>query len=484
MFKTFRSNLILWNIFVLSSILILFSVILYLTLTQILYRNLDNSLRAMTKINIAKAIDACKKEVFLYGIHKEEIQDTPSLGSSCDCCHGGQAFSNSLRWMDRYLQIVDVRGNIIYRSDNLEDRQLPLTPAILKEVLNGEISLLTASEPDAEPVRFISFPIKSGGEVNHIVQIGASLGDIQETLGDLLRLLIIVGGSVLLFASVGGFFLANKALKPVDKITQTVERIGEKNLSQRLIFKITDDEIGRLIVVFNNMLDRLERAFESQRRFTGDVSHEIRSPLTIIKGDIEVALRKQRAPDEYQRVLRSNLEEIDRMTKLVDDLLVLARADYGDFQLQIESVRLDQLLDEIVTYCQGQARAKDIEIGQKTDGEIYIKGDKNRLRQLMLNLVENALMYTPPSGRIELMLGKEDGNAKLSVKDNGIGIPEQDLPHIFDRFYRVDKTRSRKQGGTGLGLSICQSIVAAHNGKIEVQSEIEKGSTFTVLLPL
>ncbi|UCD83385.1 MAG: HAMP domain-containing protein [Deltaproteobacteria bacterium] len=475
MFKTFRSNLILWNIFVLSCVLILFSGILYLTLERILHSNLDDSLQAMTKIDISRAMDICKNE---------EIQGLISPGSSCDYCHGGRAPSDSFKWMDRYLQMIDPSGKILYKSGNLEDRQLPFGPEILKQAINDDIVLMTASDPNEEQIRVISFPIRSGTQVEHIVQIGASLRNIKETLRELLRMLVIVGSSVLLFASLGGFFLANKALKPVDEITQTVQMIGEKSLSQRLKFKVTDDEIGRLVVVFNKMLDRLERAFESQRRFTGDVSHEIRSPLTIIKGNIEVALRKERDTDEYQRVLRCNLEEIDRIAKLVSDLLVLARADYGDFQLHIESLRLDQLLSEVAIYCQDWARHKNIELDQKIKGEISINGDKDRLRQLMLNLVENALMYTPPSGRIELLLGKEDGNARLSVKDTGIGIPEKDIPYIFDRFYRVDKNRSREQGGTGLGLSICQSIVTAHNGKIEVQSMIGKGSTFTVSLPL
>ncbi len=290
--------------------------------------------------------------------------------------------------------------------------------------------------------------------------------------------------SVLVVASLGGLFLANKALKPVDEITKTARMITSRSLNQRIKLRKTKDEIGRLTETFNDMISRLGQSFNQIRQFSADASHELRTPLTILKGEIEVGLRRKRYPEEYRKILNSNLEEVNHMSQIVDDLLFLSKADMGEIHLQKHRINLTELVSEVYAQAKMIATTKDIKVHMSNDVDGVVIGDRLKLRELLLNLVDNGVKYTPEGGEMRISLERGDSRFKLRVMDNGIGIAPEDQPHIFDRFFRVDKARSREAGGSGLGLNICKWIVAAHGGEISVDSEIGKGSIFTVTLPL
>jgi heavy metal sensor kinase len=307
---------------------------------------------------------------------------------------------------------------------------------------------------------------------------------VDEVLKTLLLILWITVPSALVVASLGGLFLANKALKPVDEITKTARMITSRSLNQRIKLRKTKDEIGRLAETFNDMISRLDGSFNQIRQFTADASHELRTPLTILKGEIEVGLRRRRYPEEYRKIMNSNLEEVNHMSQIVDDLLFLSKADTGEVHLQRHRINLAKLVSEVYAQAKTIATTKDINVHMSNDVGGVVIGDRLKLRALLLNLVDNGIKYTPEGGEMKISLEREDSRFKLQVMDNGIGISAENQPHIFDRFFRVDKARSREAGGSGLGLSICKWIVEAHGGEISVESEIGKGSIFTVTLPL
>jgi signal transduction histidine kinase len=289
-------------------------------------------------------------------------------------------------------------------------------------------------------------------------------------------------------------------------MTTTARRIGAEHLEERLAGAGADDELGRLARTLNEMLARLEAAFAQARRFSADASHELKTPLTVLRGEIEVALRSARDPAEYQRVLTSVLEEVESMARLVDDLLLLSRADAGALRWDVAPVEMDRLLEEVAKEGEILGRGKEVQVRILGLEPLVVRGDGQRLKQLLRNLVDNGVKYTPPGGKVCLALraaGREavepnpkskiqnpklpeafESWAEVTVQDTGVGIPPEALPRIFERFYRADPARSRDTGGAGLGLCIANTIALAHGGRIDVQSAPGAGSTFTLRLPL
>jgi heavy metal sensor kinase len=299
-------------------------------------------------------------------------------------------------------------------------------------------------------------------------------------------LFLVVGPLALLVVAAGGWFVAGRVLAPVEKLTRAMRSINVQNLSQRLPVGRGRDEISHLAETFNAMLARLEESFRKIKQFSGDASHELRTPLTILKGETEVALRWAKQPEEFRKIFESNMEEIDRMSRIIDDLLLLAKSEGGEKPLEIRELSLSDLLQALYMQGRSLAEANGIELVLRPEvtEEVRIRGDELRLRQVFLNLISNAVKYTPKGGRVEIVLSLAGDEAVVAVSDTGIGIPEEHLPHIFDRFYRIDKARNREDGGTGLGLAIVDSFVQAHEGRITIASTPGKGSTFTVYLPV
>ena len=274
-----------------------------------------------------------------------------------------------------------------------------------------------------------------------------------------------------------------RALRPIDRIVTeaeglTAERLGPVLLSQRAL---SDNEIGHLVAALNGMLARLSAAFAGQRQFTADASHELRTPLTILRGEFEVALSRERAASEYRRTLVSGLEEVERMARIVESLGVLARGDAGLARPHVP-VSLTALAADVTASLRRRADEQGLNLVVEVDGEAVVRGDTDALRRMVQNLVENALAYTPPGGRVSVSLNAAEEECHLCVADTGVGIAPDALPHVFDRFFRGDKSRANT-GGSGLGLSIVQSIVQAHGGQVEANSELGRGSRFVVTLP-
>ncbi len=318
-----------------------------------------------------------------------------------------------------------------------------------------------------------------------LVRVARSERFLREALTGLLTVQALALPLILLLAGLGGYVLAGRALAPVDAMTERARKITSRNLSERLPVGAAGDELDRLARAFNEMFARLERAFRELRRFTADASHELRTPLTVMKSVGEVGLKEAREPSEYKEVLGSLLEEVERMARLVDTLLTLSRADAGTIPLEREDLRLSDLARETAGILEVLASEKGQEIlVEEEGGAPPIGADRTLLGRALFNVLANAVQYSPDGTKILVRTGVKGGECFIEVKDQGPGIPREHLDRIFDRFYRVDPARSRKEGGTGLGLSLAKWAVEAHGGRIEVESEPGKGSTFRIVLPL
>lgn len=477
-----RFKLTLWYVLILGILLISFSSFLYFTLSKSLYRDVDNKLRSLAELIASESASPLSK--FGFGNIDQALET-----------------SLNLKPIGKFIQVLDESGNIGRKSDNLKNIQLPISLSALKNASKGLITFETNRPFGNSPLRTVTFPVLENNHITKIVQVASSLEDVEDALNTLLIILMIAVPFALLVASLGGQFLANKALKPVDHITQTARLITSQNLNQRIKPPKVKDEISRLIETFNEMISRLDRSFNQVKQFSTDVSHELKTPLTILKGEVEVALRKERVLYEYEQILKSNLEEINRMSQIVEGLLLLSKADSGEIRLNREDMNLTEILNEVVAQVNVLAPSKNLRIETSNHHEeTHIFGDPLRIRELFLNLIENGVKYTEERGSIHIRLindtlfqdgtqsgrppGEEGEFVKIIVSDNGIGIAKEDQERIFDRFFRVDKARSREQGGSGLGLSICKWIVEAHRGEIKVESELGKGSSFIVKLPI
>jgi len=373
-----------------------------------------------------------------------------------------------------YIQLSDRKGNILYRSYNLATDTLVLNDTI---PLNS-IDLLTGYL-NGEPIRTAATRDK-----NYSYIVGYPLAELRDLLDGMYFIFLLLVPIVVAVSVIGGLALANRALAPVHDISTRARKITAENLDQTIPLRNAKDEIGKLTITINDMIRRLHESFAQIRQFSADASHELRTPLTVMRGEIEIALRTPKAPEEYRNILESSLEEILRMSTIIDNLLTLAKADQGTLDVTFSEVNLKELVEELYEDSIVLAEEKEIHVDLEATAPVVIVGDRFRLHQLFLNLVDNAIKYTPEGGTVRLLATRENGSAVFQVSDTGIGIPHDELEKIFDRFYRIDKARSREMGGSGLGLSIAKRIAELHRGTIEVASELGRGSTFTVKLPI
>jgi heavy metal sensor kinase len=352
--------------------------------------------------------------------------------------------------------------------------------------LQGQ-EVFSTTEALDQPVRVLSVPLFQDGKVARVLQLAFPLTAVYEDLGRLTRTLLTLFPLALLAAALGGALLTDRALRPVRQITQAAAQIGASDLSERLPAK-GHDEFSELAATFNGMLSRLEQAFtqlaqalEQQRRFTADASHELRTPLTIIKANTSLALEEERSTLEYRRALEAADRAADTTNRIVQDLLLLARGDVGQLGLDRRSIPIGELLECAAEPFRGsQAPSIAVELA---DPALMVTADPYRLVRLFSNLLANAVRHTPPTGSITVSADAEQDGVVVRVRDTGEGIPPEHLPHVCERFYRVDAARNRRHGGTGLGLAICQSLVEAHNGSLTLESVVGEGTTVTVWLP-
>jgi heavy metal sensor kinase len=318
--------------------------------------------------------------------------------------------------------------------------------------------------------------------VRYILQIEASLRFVQHTLRQLLALLALVSISILALAWVGSRWLADEALTPVDVLSSMAERISGSSLKTRASLDVHYTEFRRLAAVFNAMLERLQGMFEAQRRFIADAAHELKTPLSVIKGNLEVTLKKARSAEEYREVLIGNLDQVERLIALTRPLLTLVQFT-GETPVHLKPLAIEPLLKELIADLGLLAEDKDIRLTLDACRSPWVLGDDGWLRHLFINLLDNALRHTPSGGAVTVWIGQEGPIAEIAVKDTGSGIAPGHLPHIFERFYRADSARARDSGGSGLGLAIVKEIAEAHHGTVHVESEAGKGSVFTFKLP-
>jgi two-component system, OmpR family, heavy metal sensor histidine kinase CusS len=438
----------------------LFGFGMWLILRHNLYEITDDALAGQVD-DVQRFLEAQKKDASVAKL-QEEVTEAYVLEHSGD-----------------YLQISEAGGEWIYRASFLQKISfLPLAPDQLNHPAYED------KELSGKPFRFLSQSITVHGR-RFTVQTGLPTHEALQTLVLFRRYLAMFAPLILLAASGLGYWVSGRALSPVDALTRSARAISGANLSSRLEQLHTGDELQRLSDTLNEMLSRIESAFLRVTQFTADASHELRTPISLIRTEAEIALRKSRAEPEYRTALRHILREAERTTALVEKLLSLARADSGREALEIRPFNLRETVSKAASEWRTVAGSKALYFREIiTSDQVPVEGDESVLHQLLNILLDNAVKYTPTSGRIDLSLDKKDHTAVITVADSGIGIAEEDQPRIFERFYRADKARSREMGGAGLGLAIALWIVQQHRGSIAVQSSLGKGSAFIVELPL
>jgi heavy metal sensor kinase len=378
------------------------------------------------------------------------------------------------------LQVVDSGGNFIYRSEGLRDLNISV-PRPQRLASAHEFATVNVG---ATRFRTLSARVPVQGRL-YSVGIARPMTEFDEVFEKLQWIALSLIPLVLILATAGGYWMSRRALAPFDEITRAARSIGIQNLAHRLAVPRTGDELQRLSETLNDMMQRLDTAVKRITQFTADASHELRTPIAVMRTTAEVALRRDRSATEYREALSQVLAELERTSGLVENLMLLARADSGAEALSKRPTDLAQSVREACTQGQTLAAARDILFEFALPEErIPVEGDAQALRRLFLILIDNAVKYTASRGSVSVSLTSTDGIAIGEVRDSGIGISRDDLPNIFERFYRADKARSREMGGAGLGLSIARWIVENHHGEIKVESEPGKGSIFRVELPL
>src|ERR1041384_1724290 len=460
MLDSVRIRLTLWYAGVLALSLIAFALVIYYAAGNIFRERQDESLRS-TAQTVASA-------------YVEEFGEAHSVAKA------GQVVLAEITFPNRYVQLIDDHGEPIAASANLNGAAVSIPPAVLTNT--RQKGFATAS---VNGLRVAVAPLSTDQTLG-FAAVAEPLSVIEDGLKQLRRDLFAGVPLVLLLASAGGYFLARKSLAPIASMNSQTQRISAENLSARLDVTNSRDELGRLATTINDLLARLENSFKEQQRFIADASHELRTPLAVLRGETEVALGKTRSIDEYQQSLSLIQDEAERLSRIVEDLFILAPQPINTHAaLNKERVSLNDAVRDCARAAQVLAIRKGVRLKLENDSpSIALHGDEELIRRMILNLLDNAVKYTPEGGEISLSLARQNGNAEIVVRDTGIGIPENDQQRVFDRFYRVDKARSRALGGAGLGLSIARCIVEAHGGQITMESATHRGTTFTVSLPL
>ena len=385
---------------------------------------------------------------------------------------------------DRFVRVSRRSGEVLYLSPPPKDQSFD--PASLPPagwpgraegarqapLLGGRKMLITAHT------------VQGLDRSAYLIETGAPMDSLQADLRKWLMFLLALLPVVAVVALGGGFVLIKRALSPVAQIALTAERISSQNLTERLPVAQTGDELERLSVALNHMIERLEQAFQYSRRFVADASHELRTPLTVLRGELESLVQESQSSEEGRERLGSALEEVERLANIVEGLFAISRLDAGEAAAEWVKFDLAQLAASTADQISLLAEDKNIRITCSAPKEVWVEGDRARMKQVVVNLLDNAIKYTPQGGAVALTVSPSDKRAVLEVVDNGIGITAEALPRVFDRFFRVQEARSRDQGGAGLGLSIVKSICAAHRGHVEATSAPGQGSRFRVELPL
>lgn len=448
-FKSIKFRLTMWYLQTMLIVLLIFSLAAFFMMFYALRQNLDESLKTRVfQLQSVIEIEDNKLEI------KGQVSEMVWI------------FSSEAELIGRFGPSVEI----------------PDVDELVRQVGWGNSAFMNVETTDGQELRLYGDTISQRDQLLIII-VGRPTAEISELLTTLGWVLGGSGLIVILFVGLGSLLLANRMLRPVDQMTRTAQEISDKDLSRRIAHS-SKDELGRLAQTLNGMIERLEGAFSRQRQFTSDASHELRTPLSIIQAASTLALSKERDLAEYQKSLELVTQEATYMSEIINKMLYLARSDAGKESFYLERLNLKDLFDNLAPDVEVLCRDKALDFRLDFFEDVYIKGDKTRLRQMFLNLLENAVRYTPNEGSVTISAFRDRETVDVYVTDTGVGIALEHLPHIFERFYRADKARSRAEGGSGLGLAIVKHIVEMHGGLISVESEPRKGTRFSVTLPV
>lgn len=472
-----RFRLTLWYTAIFSLILVIFSLVVYVGLTRNLLNTIDNHLQREVGEILGNL------EYNTRSGQETDDHEADDRGEGIITTPAGITLSYTPE-EGVYWRVLDATGQPLIDPGHFNNL---ISEADVTNLTYAALENTTL--PNGTPIRLYSAPFVIENRGAGVVQVAESYRHLQEVQNQLLLLLAIGIPLTMLASGAGGWFLAASALDPIDRITRTARQISARDLHQRLRMNLPNDEVGRLASTFDQMLERLENAFEQQRRFIADASHEMKTPLTILKGDVEVALTRPRSPEYYVETLEMVNSTTDRLIALVQELLLLARAEDDQSLLNLERLNLPDLLAQEARRLMPKAESKNIDLFLDLPNILLMQGDQAKLQRLFMNLIDNAIKYSDPGNSVTVSATVQANQACVTIADTGPGIAPEHLPHLFERFYRVDKARAHSNSngtssGAGLGLSIVQWLVQAHQGRIEVKSQEGQGTTFRVWLPL
>ncbi len=468
-----------WYLVILAVLLILLSIGLYFTISLALRRDIDAGLRHRSEqLAGTRGILQSARE----GRFEEALGELVAFYARSDDGYEVVATREvepliDVAWVDAAL-----RGTPRFETVTTEDGRIIRFHIALLRPPSGLLAPPEAQGSQAPEPPPLDVRPEGDLPAPTVLVVGQPMDILFSALAALRTTLLIAVPLTLLVSAAGGLFLLRRALRPVDRMIETARSIEETDLAAR-IDVTSKDELGRLAETLNAMLERLEEAFRRQRQFTDDASHELRSPLSVIEAEASLALRRERSPDDYRDALSVVSDEASKMNRLINQLLTLARGDAGEDVVSFEPVDLAEVASETVAAMVPLAEEKGVCLDVAAPAPCEIHGSRPDLIRLLTNLIDNAICHTPGDGSVDVSVRRADSTVELVVADTGTGIPAEHLPHVFERFYRADKARSREAGGSGLGLAICQQIVEAHGGTIEVESEEGRGTRFTVRMP-
>jgi two-component system, OmpR family, sensor kinase len=492
-----RIQLTLWFIAVFSVLILLFGAVFYINLRASLQTNFDSSLQLRTQ-QIAAGINEDRGTITIHDVtgalpgltDPDAATDTatptsnPQTPNTTTANPANPEKTSADVNLGALVRILNIRGDVVYVTPAFLALNIP--PASVSQPLHGNTWQGTVTAKNGQTVRLYSTALAENGIDYGVVQVGESLAPLGNTLQSVAIELLIIVPFVLILGTLGSYWLAAHAFAPIDRLTRSARNIEAGDLHERVPVPRSKDEIQSLALTFNEMIERIDKAFTRQRRFVADASHELRTPVAAIRSmtDVVLAHNTPIESEEYAMVLREVNAEAERLGNLINGLLLLARSDENQVLFEHELVRLDLLASDVAATVELLATERSITLEVVAKQSTVVMGDEVRLIQVIMNLLDNAVTYSNRGGKVKLEVKTEHNKAFLIVSDTGIGIAKNHLDHIFERFYRVDPARSRAAGSTGLGLAIVDWIVRAHNGSITVESEVGVGTTFTVVLPI
>lgn len=478
-----RIQLAAWYAAIFTILMAVFGTVYYLHLQSTLFSNMDTTLLLRTQ-QISSAIVQRNGNLAINDNNGTlaglvDIDKSGQNGSHADSDDKNPDVDVDF---DALIRVLDSHGKVKYSTTAFSTLIVPAQS--IQEALHGSDCTLTVAATGGEEVRLRIQPLIRNHTTVGVLLVGASIASLENTLHRVIIDFLMVAPFILAFGALGSYWLATRAFRPIIRLTGIARKIQSGNLHSRVPVPYTNDEVQHLALTFNEMLDHLEMTFKQQRRFIADASHELRTPVAAIRSMTDVALDQQLTMKEYKSVLHDVNTQAEHLGKLIADLLTLARADEGHIRLEREPLRLDLLAHDVVATLESLATEKGITLSVDANEPLLIIGDEARMIQVIMNLLDNALKYTGRGGAVIVRVQSAQAQQVcLIVEDTGIGIAQEHITHIFERFYRVDSARTRSAGGTGLGLAIVKWIVTMHQGTIAVTSQVGKGTTFSIVLP-